>query len=122
MVPVFTTNTLCSHFGSPVRVGDNVYGFNETKLVCLSLRTGSVRWEKGGFKKGSLLAVNGYLLVLGEDGKLALIKATDESPVEVVAEAGRVMGRRCWTMPVLADGRLLLPTKTRCGNSDLRKN
>jgi outer membrane protein assembly factor BamB len=104
---VFESNSLCSHFGSPVRLGDHVYGFNETKLVCLSLRTGKVTWEKNGFKKGSLLAVNGYLLVLAEDGKLALMKATPEEPA-IVTETARLMGRRCWTMPVLAEGRLFL--------------
>jgi outer membrane protein assembly factor BamB len=108
---VFESNLFCSHYGSPVRVGDHVYGFNESTLVCISLRTGKVRWElpgdRTGYKKGSLLAVNDYLLVLGEDGKLGLLKASPEGP-EVVAEDRRAMRHKCWTMPVLVDGRLLL--------------
>ena len=40
---------------------------------------------------------------------------------EVVAQANRVMDGHCWTMPVLADGRLLLrdDDKVRC--LDLRQ-
>ncbi len=118
---VFESNSLCSHFGSPIRVGDHVYGFNETNLVCLSLRTGKEKWKKSGFKKGTLLAVNGNLLVLGEDGKLALMKATPEEP-PIISEAARVMGRRCWTMPVLAEGRLLLRDEENVRCLDLRKH
>ncbi len=155
-VRVFESNSFCSHFGSPVRVGDHVYGFNETKLVCLNLRTGKEIWGKNGFKKGSLLAVHdtldrptlgasaigllgsplgggpalasaallsardGYLLILGEEGKLALMKATPDEAA-IVVEAPRLMGRRCWTMPVLADGRLLLRDEDKILCLDLRQ-
>ena len=112
-----------------------------------------MRWEKNGFKKGTLLGIKdalavpketagavgllgsplgpvlatsplvaapaGYLLVLGEDGKLALMPATPERAA-VIAETARVMGRRCWTMPVLADGRLLLRDEDHVRCLDLR--
>jgi len=117
---VFDSNFFCSHYGSPIRVGDHVYGFNETTLVCMSLRTGQVVWKQSGYKKGSLLAVGEYLLVLGEDGKLALLKASPEGP-EVVAEDRRAMPHKCWTMPVLADGRLLLRDQDAIRCLDMRK-
>jgi outer membrane protein assembly factor BamB len=118
---VFESSRLQSHHGSPVRVGDHVYGFSETTLVCMSLRTGEVAWSKSGYKKGTLLAVGEYLLVLGEEGKLALLKATP-SKDEVVVEAPRVMGRRCWTMPVLAEGRLLLRDEDKVRCLDMRQH
>src|SRR5262249_39827967 len=38
--PVFENNLLCSKIGTPVRRDDHVYGFNETTLTCMNLRTG----------------------------------------------------------------------------------
>jgi outer membrane protein assembly factor BamB len=108
---VFETNRLCSHFGSPVRHGDHVYGFNETKLVCLSLRTGEVRWEKSGFHKGSLLLCGDKLVVLGEMGHLALLEASPDG-YKALAE-GRPLQGRCWSMPALADGLLYIRDQAR---------
>jgi outer membrane protein assembly factor BamB len=104
--PVYEGNQLCCHFASPVRCRDRIYGFNESTLVCMDLRTGAVRWKKSGYHKGTLLLVDHYLLVLGETGQLALLEASAQEP-EPIAHA-RPLTRRCWTMPVLAEGRLFL--------------
>jgi len=118
---VFYSNELCSHYGTPVRVRDHIYGFDENALVCLSLRSGKIRWRSStrDYKKGSLLAVGEYLLVLGEEGKLALLKATPEGHI-VVAAADNVMENKCWTMPVLVDGRLLLRDQNLDGATSIR--
>jgi outer membrane protein assembly factor BamB len=103
---VYESNQMCSHFSSPVRRGEYVYGFNEAKLTCMDLRTGKVAWEQSGFNKGSLVVVGDYLVVLGEGGKLALVKATPEEYYEVAT--AQVFRKRCWTVPVLAEGKLFL--------------
>ncbi len=105
--PVYEGNQLCSHFASPVRCRDCLFGFNESTLVCLDLRTGEVRWKKSGYHKGTLLRVDRYLLVLGEKGKLALMEASPTEP-EPVAGARVLRSERCWTMPVLAESRLFI--------------
>lgn len=115
---VFESGELCCHFSTPVRHKDHVYGFDETRdLTCLNLRTGEVRWRfdrpddaeglRGvGYQKGSLLRVGELLLALGESGKLALVEATPEAYREVAA--ARPFRERCWTLPVLAEGQLLV--------------
>jgi hypothetical protein len=100
-------NQMCNHFASPVRYRDHFYGLNEAKLTCMDVRTGKVKWEQSGFQKGSLLRVDGWLLVLGEYGKLALVEAAPEEYREK-ASASPLGRRRCWTMPALADGKLYL--------------
>jgi outer membrane protein assembly factor BamB len=105
-LPIFVNSQLCSHFGSSVRLGPYVFGFNEATLTCLDLRTGEVRWKQNGYQKGSLLRTGDKLLVLGETGKLALMDATPEEP-KPLATAQALKGR-CWTMPVLAGSRLYL--------------
>lgn len=109
---VFESNELCCHFSSPVRSKDHVFGFNESELVCLSLRDGEVKWKQRGYKKGTLLLAEPssgapMLVVLGEEGKLALIKATPQDEPRPTAET-RPLRRRCWPMPVLAEGKLYL--------------
>lgn len=104
---VYENNSLCSHFASPVRLGQYIYGFNESALTCLDLRTGETKWKKSGFNKGSLLRVDNYLLVLGETGKLALMEASPEEPMPI-ATAQPLRSRRTWTMPTLSGGKLYL--------------
>jgi outer membrane protein assembly factor BamB len=116
---VYQGNQLCSHFASPVRRGDYLYGIDDSRLICLDLRTGKVKWTRSGVNKGSLLRVDDHLLVLGEQGKLSLVKATPEA-YEEEAEA-RPFRNRSWTMPVLADGRLFLRAEEQVKCLDLRK-
>jgi outer membrane protein assembly factor BamB len=103
---VYENNNLCSHFGSPVRLGDSIFGFNESRLTCINLRSGEERWSKSGFNKGSLLRVDGYLIVLGESGQLAVMEAAAQEPGSLAS--AKIFRGKCWAMPVLADGRLFL--------------
>jgi outer membrane protein assembly factor BamB len=104
---VYESNELCCHFGSPVLHKGYLYAADETRdLTCLDVRSGEVKWRKSGFKKGSLLRVDDRLIILGEQGHLALVDCDADEYRE--AARCRPFRGRCWTMPVLADGRLLL--------------
>jgi outer membrane protein assembly factor BamB len=130
---VYTSRELCCHFSTPVRRGDFVYGLDETRdLTCLNLRTGEVAWRfardeskdeqdlrQRGYKKGSLIRVDDLLMVLGEDGKLALVEATAEAYRELAA--GRPFRDRCWALPALAEGMLLVRDRKQVLCLDVRK-
>jgi hypothetical protein len=118
---VYEGNQMCNHFASPVRHHDHFYGINESKLTCMDLRSGKVKWEQSGFQKGSLLLIDGRLLVLGEHGKLALMEATPTGPPPEIASARVLNNRRCWTMPALADGKLFLRDEAKVLCLKLRK-
>ena len=64
----------------------------------LELRTGKEKWSKRGFDKGSLLIVDGHLIVLGEKGKLALAEATPDGYRQKAAY--QVLNGKCWSVPV----------------------
>ena len=92
-------------------IGDFVYGFDGNthmagpkKLVCLRFADGTVQWSKEGYRCGSLMAVQNHLLVLGETGNLALGPASPKG-FEPSATA-QVLKGRCWTVPVLSNGRI----------------
>jgi outer membrane protein assembly factor BamB len=104
---VYETKELCCHFASPVRVGEHLYALDEERdLTCLEIRTGQVRWRQRGFQKGSLIRIGDRLLILGENGNLALVKANPEE-YEEIAKA-RPFRDRSWALPAFANGQLLL--------------
>ena len=103
----WTSNELCCHFSSPVRVGRHVYGLDETRgLTCLDLRTGEALWRKERFQKGSLFRAGKQLVAQTERGEIVLIEPNPEE----YEEKGRFRARgdmRFWAMPALAEGMLL---------------
>jgi hypothetical protein len=100
--------------------GDCLYALDETRdLTCLDVRTGAVRWRQKGFQKGSLIRVDDRLIVLGENGRLALVEC-DPDGYRELARARPFRGR-CWTLPVLADGRLFLRDQKEVLCLDVRK-
>jgi outer membrane protein assembly factor BamB len=118
---VYEHNRMRNYFASSVRWGDYLYGFDEKDLVCMDIRTGTVAWREKGmrsFGKGSLLAAAGHLIVLGEGGTLWLAEATPAGYHEKAS--CRVSENKCWTVPVLAGGKLYVRDESRLVCLDMR--
>ena len=68
------------HFGSAVRSGNYVYlsdAYNGPALMtAVDVRTGKAAWQRRGYAKAQLLLADGKLILLDEDGALALAIAT----------------------------------------------
>ncbi len=103
---VWTSRFIKNHFSSSLLLEDHIYGFDRSTLQCVSAATGELRWSQRGFGRGSLIAADGMLYVLGESGTLALVDATPAG----YRETGRfpALSGRSWTAPALAGGRLYL--------------
>ena len=84
-----------------------LYGFDNNRLACLDAQTGKGQWSAPGLGRGSLIAVNGYLIVLGEKGNMVIAPATQES-YRPLGDAWPVLAGRCWTAPAFSRGRLLV--------------
>lgn len=98
--------TMRNHFNSCVLWKGYIYGVDDDKSVsCLDFKTGDVKWAKKGFGKGSLMLADGKLIILSDKGKLAIAEA---SPTEYkeLASAQILPKKKCWTVPVLANGRI----------------
>jgi hypothetical protein len=104
---VFASNQLRNHFSTSVFQGGYLFGIDDPGwLTCLDVKSGQVRWKQRGAGKGSLIAAQGHLIVLEEQGRLVLVEATPEGYRE---EAScQALNNRCWTVPALADGKLYL--------------
>jgi outer membrane protein assembly factor BamB len=119
---VYEHNRMRNHFSSCVRQGDHLYGFDQTDLVCMNVRTGNIVWREKGirsFKKGNLLIADGQLLVLGEFGTLYQADATPAGYRQRASVS--VSENKCWTVPVLADGKLYIRDESQIVCLDLRK-
>ena len=97
---VWTNRGMKNHFSSSVAVGDFVYGFDNATFKCLSLEDGQTQWSKRGFGKGSLVVAGEKLVVLGDNGMLALVQATSEEYREL--GSAEVLEAGSWTPPSLA--------------------
>jgi outer membrane protein assembly factor BamB len=96
--------------GTVIRIGDYVYGssgdFGPAFLMGLDLATGKVLWRDRGFAKATLLYADGKLIILDEEGNLALATATPEG-LKVHSRA-KVLEEKSWTAPTLVGTRLYL--------------
>lgn len=105
VTPVWQNKEMKNHMASCVYLDGYLYGFDDATLKCVDAKTGKEMWKKRGFGKGTVLLADGHLIVLADNGQLVLAKATAEAFTQV-ADAGKVVTGRCWTVPTLVDGKL----------------
>jgi outer membrane protein assembly factor BamB len=103
---VWRNREMKNKFSSSVLHGGHLYGFDEKTLKCIDAATGQARWRARDFGHGTLIYADGHLLVLGDDGALALVEATAEGYHE--RARARIFEGKSWTVPTLAGGRLYL--------------
>lgn len=108
---VYRNRNMRNHMNNCALWDGHLYGIDgqanssgSCRLVCLKHETGEVAWSHRGLGCGSLLAADGKLIVLTDEGTLVLVEATPESYRELGRV--RVLTGRCWTVPVLAGHRV----------------
>jgi outer membrane protein assembly factor BamB len=101
---------LQSHFSTVIRHGNYLYftsGFNGPAFItCVNLRGGQIAWQERGFARGQLVKVGEKLILLDEDGTLALIEATPAG-LKVLAKEP-LLESMSWTPPTLSGSTLYL--------------
>jgi outer membrane protein assembly factor BamB len=115
---VWRNNRLKNRFSSSVVYDGHIYGLDETILTCLDAATGDVRWKAGRYGHGQMVLASGHLVVLSEDGDLALVRATPDGHDERVRFA--VLDGKTWNHPVIDRGRLLVRNLAEMAAFDLR--
>ena len=101
---IWSNTKMKNKFTSSVIHNGHIYGLNERVLVCLDLKTGDRCWRGTRYDYGSLLLVGDHLLILGERGQLALVRADPKKFVEL----GRIqiLPGRSWNNMAFTQGRL----------------
>jgi outer membrane protein assembly factor BamB len=120
----FTTKTVWENqrmknkFTSPLLHGGFLYGLDESILACVDVATGELKWKGGRYGYGQVLIAGDHLIVLTEDGEVALVRATPERHDEL-ARFQAIEGKT-WNHPVIAEGRLLVRNVREMAAFDIR--
>ena len=132
---VWTTQEFGLHWNTPIYRNGFLYGFDgrnepDASLACVDAASGKVVWRvtpewnetftAGGTRReqllgtyrGSLLAVDGQFLCLGEMGHLVWMDLTPKGYKEI-SHAWLFAARESWALPVLSRGLLYVVQNTR---------
>lgn len=105
---LWTSNGLRPYFNDLVVHNGHAFGFDNSILSCIDLQDGRRIWKGGRYGHGQLLllADQDVLLVVTEDGDLALVSATPDQFIEL-AHVPAIEGKT-WNHPVLVGDLLLV--------------
>lgn len=99
---------LSMQYNTAVRVGDYLYGthgrsdFNNGQLRCVAWKTGEVKWTQDKYGIASVIAVDGGLLVLTENGDLVRCDASPDGYKERARAV--ILKKPTRAAPALANG------------------
>lgn len=112
-----------AHWSTPVVFDGFLYGCSgrnqpDSDFRCVRWSDGQVQWKDRRHERSSVLSIDGYLVVLGETGRLELMRPTPEK-LDVVAEVDMsqindpddglpLLDYPCWAAPVVSKGLLYL--------------
>lgn len=106
---IWQNKNMRNQFNPSVLLEGYLYGVDDdtskssAALRCVDFQTGELKWtEATGF--GSVAAADGKLIVLTAKGQL-LVAGASPSGFKPAARA-QVLGGKCWTAPVLANGKI----------------
>ena len=132
---LWTTQEFALHFNTAIHQDGYLYGYDgrnqgDASLACVDASDGRVVWREapqwtetfsqGGRERqailstarGSLLAVDGQFLALGELGHLLWLDLTPDG-YQQVSRAWLAAAQESWTLPVLSRGLLYVMQNTR---------
>ncbi len=107
--------------GTAVRVGDVVYGssgdFGPVFMAAVNVKTGEFLWKKRGFSKANCVYGDKKLIILDEDGNLAL--TSPKSKKLKIRSKFELLKRNAWTVPTLVGTKLYVRDRHRIMALDL---
>ena len=103
------TKKLRTQFNTAVLFNGHLFGTDgdtteKAGLKCLDFATGEEKWAQPGYGSGGVIVADGKLIALSGTGELMIAPAT-ASGFKPTART-QVLGGKCWTAPVLANGQI----------------
>jgi outer membrane protein assembly factor BamB len=95
------------HHGNAIRLGETVYfssGNGPAPFTAVDIRTGKVLWQDRSFPKVTMVYANSKLVVLDEDGNLALAQVSPQG-LRTLSKAP-LLENNAWTPPTLVGTKL----------------
>jgi outer membrane protein assembly factor BamB len=106
---IWTSKVLRTQLNPGVLSNGFIYGMDgdtgdKGPLKCIELATGAEKWASPGFGTGGLILADGKLIIMNASGEL-MVAAASPDGFKTSARA-QVLGGKCWTAPILANGRI----------------
>lgn len=109
------------HHGNLLPLGEYFYAssgdFGPAPLTAVKIATGEIAWQQRGFAKANFVHADGKVILLDEDGKLALVQLTQEG-LKVMAQSEQLTNP-AWTPPTLSGSTLLIRDRSSIEALDL---
>jgi len=109
------------HHTTAIRIGDYVYGtsgdFGPAFFAAVNIKTGDIAFQDRSFPKSNLVYADGKLIILDEDGNLALATVTPEG-LKVISKFS-VLKNLAWTVPTLVGTKLYVRDRRTIAAFDL---
>jgi len=103
---VYDSRVMRNHMNCSMLYKGYVYGFDESKLKCIDFKDGAEKWSDGSMGKGALMmSADGRMIIMSDKGELVIARA-DPSGFKPLARAQILPAGKCWTVPVLANGKV----------------
>lgn len=116
---VWRTNRMNNVFTSSVLHEGFIYGLDESILTCLDAATGELKWKGGRYGFGQVVLASGHIIVLTEEGEIALVRADPTAHREITRFPA--IDGKTWNHPAMSDGLLLIRNMEEMAAFDLTK-
>ncbi len=102
-----THKILKTKFTSAIAYQGLLYGLSDGVLECVDPKDGTRLWRGKRYGHGQAIIINGHLLITSEDGRVALVPATESGQGKAIAEMP-VLDGITWNVPVVAGAYMLV--------------
>ncbi len=120
---IWTTRKMAVGQGTTVRVGNMIYGSSgdgPAFITAVNVTDGNVAWRERGFARATVIHGDGKLIILDEDGQLALTTPTPET-LKINSKI-QLLKKPAWTVPSLVGKTLYMRDKETIMALDLGKS
>jgi len=115
---VWRNNRMKNRFSGSVLRDGVIFGLDEGILAAIDAGSGELKWKGGRYGYGQVVLAGNNLIVLTEDGDLALVRANPNRHEEVARF--RVLEGKTWNVPAISGGYLLVRNLAEMAAFDLR--
>jgi outer membrane protein assembly factor BamB len=115
---VWRNNRMKNRFSGSVARDGVIYGLDEGILAAIDAETGELKWKGGRYGYGQVVLAGNNLIVLTEDGDLALVRANPDRHEEITRFP--VLEGKTWNVPAISGGYLLVRNLAEMAAFDLR--
>jgi len=101
---VWQSDVLLTKFQSCILHDGKLYASDQNAMKCVDFMTGKELWSKPRVRNGTMILADGNLIFLTEGGQLQIGKPSPEG--FNLTTTADILDGRCWSVPVLLNGKL----------------